>query len=245
MTLNTSIISALFSLFLLAGCATGPQYYVSTSSLAAPQVSSAQTYELWPMNENVAPSDLQFLEYSKYIERALNSKGMTRVSGHETPDIIVLVGYGIGAPEKNTRSYSIPVFGQTGISSSTTTGTATTNVYGTSTYVTGNTNYRQTTTYTPTFGITGYQTGVQNYTTYTRYITLNAAFVDIEKDAKDWQPAFETNIVSTGSSGDLRQVFPVMIAAAKDSIGVSTPKAVQTSISENDNAVQLILGAEN
>ncbi|MFN3610055.1 MAG: hypothetical protein ACK4Y9_13410 [Hyphomonas sp.] len=196
------------------------------------------------MNENVAPNDLQFLEYSQYIERALNSKGMTRVLGAETPDIIVLVGYGIGAPEKNTRSYTIPVFGQTGISSSSTTGTATTNVYGTSTYATGNTNYRQTTTYTPTYGVTGYQTGVQNYTTYARYISLNAAFVDIEKDASDWQPAFETNIVSSGSSGDLRQVFPIMIAAAKDSIGISTPKAVQISISENDDAVQFIQGAE-
>ena len=235
-------VSILVGAFVLVGCATGPSYYVSTSSLAAPQVSAVQTYELWPMNEGAEPNDLQFLEYSGYVDRALKAKGLSRVASGSVPDIIVLIGYGIGAPEKNIRSYSVPVFGQTGVSSSYTSGSATTNAYGNSGYGTANTTYNQTTTYTPSYGITGYRTGVQSYTTYTRYILLNAAFVDLDQETKDWKPAFETSIASTGSSGDLRQVFPIMIAAALDEIGTSTQKAVGTSITEGDDRVRLIRG---
>ena len=224
----------------VAACATGPTYNVATSGLASPKISQAQTYTLWPMNEGVQPSDLQFQEYSAYVARALNSRGFNMAQEDETPDMVVLLGYVIGEPEKHVQSYNIPIFGQTGIASSTTTGTANTNVYGTSSYATGITNYNQTTTYTPSYGITGYNSGVQTFTTFTRFIMLSAAFFDAESE--DWEPAFETTITSTGSSGDLRQVFPVMVAAAAEKIALNTGQAEMVSLGESDPRVLAIRG---
>lgn len=238
-------ILAILAFFCLGACASGPKYNVNTSSLASPDVSNYKTYELWPADNTVQANDLQFIEYTTYIERAFAAKGFERVDFDEEPEIVVLVGYGIGEPKEHSRTYSIPTFGQTGVSSSRTTGTATTNVYGSSSYATGYTNYNQTTTYTPTYGITGYATGQQNYTTFTRHISLSGYFADFEVPSDVWKPAFETTITSTGSSGDLRHVFPIMVAAAADKIATSTEEAELDAMSADDPRVLMVKGLSN
>ncbi|RAN38693.1 DUF4136 domain-containing protein [Hyphomonas sp. GM-8P] len=226
----------------LIGCASsaGQTFNVVTNSLSSPEVTAGQRYMVWPMDPAVQISDLQFDEYAKYAERALESRGFTKAQESETPDIIVLLGYGIGAPETKSVSYSVPVFGQTGVKSATTTGTSNATAFGTGNYVNAFGNYSQTTTYTPQYGVTGYQTGTRNYTVFTRYIRLAGFFVEPNVDASEWRPAFQTDISSTGSSGDLRYVFPIMMAAAADKVATNTGRGVADSLKEDDGRILAI-----
>ena len=73
--------------------------------------------------------------------------------------------------------------------------------------------------------------------TYFRYILLTAydlqELINTKKEVQLWQ----TTITSTGSSGDLRRVFPVLVAAAKPYIGTNTGKKVKVVISEDNKTV--------
>ncbi len=94
-------------------------------------------------------TSLEFIEFASYVERVLRAKGMQRVSEFGSADVAVFLSYGIGDPETSEYSYSLPVWGQTGVASSHTSGSV--NTYGNSA------TYSGTTTYTPSYGVTGYQ----------------------------------------------------------------------------------------
>ncbi len=199
-----------------------------------PIVDPGDAYILLPSEEGVDINNLEFIEFSAYVERALSSKGMTRVNEFNSAETAVFLSYGIGDPEKNNYSYSLPVWGQTGVASSYTTGTV--NTYSNTATFTG------TTTYVPQYGITGSQSLEGSYTTYTRHIFLTAydlvEYRQSEKELMIW----DTRIVSTGSSGDLRRVFPVMIAAAINHLGTNTNRILNVTLKEEDDEVRFIKG---
>lgn len=231
-----------FLLVLLGACAVGRPYYVNVSSLSAPGLDAQQTFDVLPTASAADASSLQFQEYKSYVERTLALQGFQKAQNGELPDLIVYLGYGIGEPQTKTASYSVPVYGQTGVSSAHTTGTvsSTTNAYGNSAMT--QSSVTATTTYTPAFGVTGYQQQTTSYDVYGRYISLAGFFT------KDWEsrgelvPAFETNITSTGTSGDLRKVFPIMLGAASKYVGKSTTKTMKVTVTENDARVLAVLG---
>ena len=107
---------------LLAGCAaTGqPTFYVSVDSLAASVASTKKTYLLIPGNEGVSRNDLQFQEYENYLKRVLNGKGYIAASSRDEADVAIVLSYGIGDPQTHQYSYSLPTWGQTGVSSANT-----------------------------------------------------------------------------------------------------------------------------
>lgn len=145
-----------------SGCAIQPYFEVSVSSINNGSPSINKTCFIGSGMENVTIDDLKFKEFSSYLKRALESRGYT-LDDPENAEIIILLGYGISDPQKNTAA--MPIWGQTGISSSTTYGTI--NSYG---Y--GSASYTGTTYHTPTYGITGY--APISYTTYTRYAVITA-----------------------------------------------------------------------
>ena len=53
----------------------------------------------------------------------MGEKGFARVGTPEESEVIVFLTYGVGNAEKHLSSYTIPHFGQTGVSASQTTGT--------------------------------------------------------------------------------------------------------------------------
>ena len=144
----------------------------------------------------------------------------------EDADVAIYLSYGIGDPQKHQFSYTLPVYGQTGVSSSTTTG-----------IFHSDGSFHATTIYTPTYGITGYTTHTKTYETYFRFFVLEA--VDVNKYIHSLRivPVWKTTVTSTGSSGDLRRVFPVLVAAAKPYIGTNTGKKVEVSIMENSKEI--------
>jgi hypothetical protein len=73
--------------------------------------------------------------------------------------------------------------------------------------------------------------------TYFRFVSLSA--VDITKWNANQQviELWRMEIFSTGSSFDLRSVFPVMIAASKEYLGKNTGKAITLTLRDEDPEV--------
>jgi len=60
-----------------------------------------------------------------------------------------------------------------------------------------------------------------------------------EKVVQIWK----TTVTSRGTSGDLRRVLPVLVAAAKPYIGINTGKQVGVTLREEEKAVLEIKGS--
>lgn len=218
-----------FGVFLF-GCA-GPQIHMEVSSLARPTAMNWKNYFLLPGMKNVSADDIQFAEYATILERALASRGLTRVSRFGDAQTVVFLRYGIGDPKTETYTYSVPVWGQTGIASSQTSGTV--NSYG---------GYSATTTYTPSYGVTGYRTEMGSVTSYTRWLSVNAVDLPTWQSTEKLVDVWRTTVVSEGSSGDLRWVFGYLVAGAMPYIGTSTGKSVDVSLPQSSAEVRRLRG---
>lgn len=221
---------------LAAGCARVQpvKYLVNVDSLRASDSTAKRNYILLPANKDTSINDLQFKEYAAYLNRALVSLGFVPVESVEVADLAIFVIYGIGSPQEHQYSYSLPVWGQTGVSSSTTYGTL--NTYGnTGTYI-------GTTRYNPTYGIQGSTSHVGTYTTYSRFLVLDALDLSEYKQTKKEIQLWKTTITSTDSSGDLRRVFPYMVTASMQHIGTNTGQLIKVILGENDPAVLSVKG---
>ncbi len=229
------LAAVVFLMALLSNCATvQPPFLVKIDSIKADSSAGKKTYILLPGNKNTSPDELQFREFSGYVHRALSAQGFKQASSFEEADLAIFVVYGIGDPQEHQYTYSLPVWGQTGVSSSTTFGTLST--YG------GLGTYSGTTVYTPTYGTTGYTTHVETYTTYPRYMLLDAYDLNVYRKEKKEVQSWKTTVTSTGSSDDLRRVFPVLAAASKQYIGSNTGRKVEIQLYETDSAVIEIKG---
>ena len=109
------------------------------------------------------------------------------------------------------------------------------------TYGTQNT-YGVKGTYTPTYGVTGYTSNLGSYTTYFRFIVLHAYDAATYKREQKPDEVWRSTVTSTGSIGDLRRVFPVMVAASADHLASNTVQRVGVTLGETDPAVAFIKG---
>lgn len=142
---------------------------------------------------------LEHRSYLNLVSNELARYGYEEVS-IEYSEIIVVLAYGID--DGKTVSRNIPIWGQTGVQSSTTTGQI--NTYGN--YGT----FSGTTTYTPTYGVTGYTTAQS--TKYKREVYVN--FYDTSS-VLEGNPTsiLETRAISEGSSNEISAVMPSIIKA--------------------------------
>lgn len=211
---------------LLAGCGGGEVFRVEVSGLNSGITPAAKRYILLPAERSTRPDDLQFIEFSRYVDAALQRKGYRRASDAEQADVAVFLDYGIGAPQQHTYSYNIPQWGQTGVASSQTTGAV--SVYG------NQARYSTQTSYTPTYGVTGYTTHVGTHTTHDRFIRLSAFELRSSQPGQSPRQLWSTSALSIGSSNDLRKVLPVMVVAFEPSLGESTGQNLRFEIHSTD-----------
>jgi hypothetical protein len=166
--------------------------------------------------------------------RVLDALGFVPAKKAEDADVAVVLSYGIGDPQTQQYTYSLPLWGQTGVSSAYTYGTLT--AYG------NTATYSGMTTYTPRYGVTGYATQTGSVTTYFRYALITGydfkEFRESNKQTQIWR----TVITSSGVSGDLRQVFPVMMGAGMPYLASSTGKQVSVQLTESDVMVRAVKG---
>jgi hypothetical protein len=145
---------------------------------------------------------LEFAEYAKLVEDGLRRQGFQIVPVGEPTDLVAFFGYGIDQGHDELYSYAIPQFGQTGIQSSQTLGTV-------QNFGAGAT-YNGTTTYTPSYGVTGWTPQVGTRRLYTRAIAL-----DIYDISQGDEPIklYESLATSQGSSGALGEVIDEVLAS--------------------------------
>lgn len=208
---------------------------VNVDGIAAPEAAQLRSYFLTPGNEGINDGDLQFREFAAYVDRALAANGFTKAVDRQSAATVVVLQYGIGSPQTTTRTYNLPIFGQTGVSSTRTMGTFTPG-YG------GGGMYSGTTYNTPTYGVTGVVQRTEQETNYSRFITLSAydwqEFGRSQRETQVWK----STITSTGQVGDLRVVFPIMIGGAYQTLGRSTGRIVSGEVGDQSEPVRMVKG---
>ncbi len=237
---------------ILSGCSTvqyadiTPEIPIVVNSISSSEQVSEKKCVVLSGMQNVHNYDLQFKEYLAYVKIALEWKGYELVDKEEEANIVIFLGYGIGDPKEHVYSYAMPVYGKTGVLSSTTTGAANTtgnmNVYGNNASLFGATTQQSTTVYTPSYGVIGATSHVGTYETYAKDIVLDAFDLKFYRENKTQKELWRTEISSSGSSSDLRKMFPVMIAAASEYLGGDTKKNKTVYISSDSEKVLRIKG---
>lgn len=227
-----SRILLLMSVVILQACS--PKVSVTVDSISSPQAKEKNKYLILPGNTDCSEDDLQFQEFLALTERALKFAGFEKSNSLEEADVAILLSYGISEPNVYQYTYTTPVYGQTGYSSSTTYGTL--NTYG------NTATYSGTTTYNPTYGITGYQTNIGTGVLFTRYMALNGVDVKECIDSSKIIPLWRTSAVSVGPNGDLRRIFPVMLGVSKGYFAKNSGEKISFEVTEDDERVLEVKG---
>ncbi len=144
---------------------------------------------------------LEFAEYAKFVEDGLRREGFQVVPAGGSLDLVAFFGYAVDQGRDELYSYAIPQFGQTGVQSSQTFGTVQSYGYGAT--------YSGSTTYTPSYGITGWTPQVG-----TRQVFTRVAILDVYGLSQGAEPVkvYESVITSRGSS-ILGEVIDEMVAS--------------------------------
>lgn len=220
-------------LLLLVGC-TGPMYHVRVDSIQGDIQSTGKKYIILSGKKGVNVDDLQFQEFTQYIKKALSQQGFNEAQAFNIADIAIFMNYGIGEPQASSYSFSLPVYGQTGGGSST---------FNASTYGSGGYSRTSGNIYTaPTYGVVGSQSFSGTRYSYFRYLVLDCVDLNEYRKTNKIISSWKTTVTSSGSSGDLREVFPVLVGASMPYIGTNTGKQVKVQLYENSNEVQFIKG---
>jgi hypothetical protein len=189
--------------FWLLSCASGPVELQSTVETHH-QLSAADLGKrviILPAQEEKAGT-LEFAAYAKFVEDGLRRDGFQVVPLGEPAELIAFFGYGIDQGRDELYSYAVPQFGQTGVQSSRTFGTVQSFGYGGT--------YSGTTTYTPSYGITGWTPQVGTRRLYTRAIVLH--IYDISQGDEPVK-LYESTVTSQGSSGTMGEVIDEIVAS--------------------------------
>lgn len=165
---------------------------------------------------------LEVKELIEKIERTLYLNGANRVMNMKSADLIIATSLGISDPISYNVSIPIPIWGPTGVASTTTNSNA--NIYrlGNSIYGNGS----STTRYNYNYGVTGVYSAERNITQYMRH--CNLFIYDNKRQSKS--PISKIIIESMGENSDLREIFPYMLSAALPYIGKSIGKKVEHSL---------------
>lgn len=153
------------------------------------------TYTLIPTKEQ--EGSLEFQSYAKLVMAELDKRGMIEAPLNQAK-LAIFMSYGIDDGKQVISSY--PIFGQTGSSSSYTTGRITSY---------GNTaSYSGTTYKTPTYGVVG--SGTSTSTIFSRYLHID--IIDVIKSGNGKiHKVYEGKAVSSGSSDQLAPVMPAIV----------------------------------
>jgi len=195
--MSTTRLFVIFGIGLaLVGCVTRPQVKMVNTEIATfhrlPASLAGMTFVMVPSAEQA--TSLEYSAYEAQVRQGLSAYGLVEAPV-KSASIAVSFRYYIDTGKQ--VNISVPVWGQTGVSTSSTTGTVRDSGY-----------YSATTNYMPSYGVTGYRNQAINV--FTRRLDL--VLFDAENRAgADQKPLYESHAVSTGSSGQLPVISPLMI----------------------------------
>lgn len=214
----------------ISGCST--KFSVGVNSLATQNATDFKKFSVLSGIDGVDSKDLLFQDVTRQLEVVLLSNGYIKASEPLSADALIFLSYKIDAPKTKKTSVVYPTYGQTGVSSASTTGSVTT--YGN--YST----YQSSTAYMPTYGVTGTYQHTQEVTTYKRHLLLDAFDAKKYFESKELLPIWKVSVESTGSSGDLRKVIPYMIYATKKYIGKNSGEMIYIDINHGNEEVMAL-----
>lgn len=146
------------------------------------------TLVILPADESISATDPRFVWYAQQTAPYFELFGAEYVTNVEEAELVLLLDFGIG--ESTPRVYNTPIWGSTGISSSTTT-------------IRGN---KINTTYNPSWGVVGYRQNSVNQ--YRKHIEMYLYDANTENGMSMlWQGAIEL----IGGTSNLQNVFSVML----------------------------------
>lgn len=195
---------------------------------------TGKTFVIIPADENIPSSDLEFKEYSGYICKVLATTGAHEINNILDADICILMHYEI-TNQSYSETVSVPVWGKTGIKSittnsfsignSNTSASASVSAYGNTAHGNGNSftnGISNTTTNTSvnySYGISGYNNVQRHVDNYLRIINLYAYD---NKETENPIMLWKSNIMSDGSSNDIRKIVPYMSYVAMEGVNNNT-----------------------
>lgn len=189
------------SLFLFSCYATVNSNVTSFSKIGSTDL--RKTVAVMATNKELN-SSLQFEEYKMKVEQHLRTKNFRVINDPSKAQLIALLNYGIDTGKNETNTVTLPTYGQTGVSGSSTFGSV--NTYGN--YGT----FSGTTTYYPTYGITGYQNYTSSSTMYTRVVQLDI-FEAFKSDTDDPKKLYESKVVSRGTCSSIDGVIDEILSS--------------------------------
>ena len=156
-----------------------------------------RNYYTWEYSQDQNP--LQFEAFTKQIIDLTKTHNFYEVTDPNDAKYVFTIKFSID--DGKTETNSIPVFGQTGVSSSTTSGHI--NSYG---------DYSGRTTYTPSFGVVGSTTYEE--TTYSKKIELNVyERKDFLEHLNQSKSLYYSVATSQGTSSDINYIIPILLNA--------------------------------
>lgn len=179
---------------LLSGCGTPPLKGSVSRFHVLP--TSPQTFSIIP--DKGQSDSLEFSSYANLVRQALQKRGW-READFATADVAVFFQYSISQGRQVAFSY--PIFGQVPTGVSTTTGTISTH---------GRTAaFQATTTAQTTTGVIG--SGVGSRVEFDRALRVLMYTLPPYRATQRMERVYEGEIRSSGSTGDLPTVMPVLV----------------------------------
>ena len=205
------IISALFLIASLAGCAQTETMQVS--SLVADDSVDYRKFAIVSDEYKTVDNDLAFADFARQTKQMLELKGFTPVANIKDAQILVALSYHIDEPQTHTEvvSTSRPIMP----------------VYP------GRRGYY----YHPFWDYPMYDTSVYQFTTYKKMIRLQAINAKNYSRTKNVKPVWDVVVTSNNGSSDLRYMMPYMLVAASSYVDKSSSYTVNVSLDQKDPRV--------
>ncbi|MCP8781504.1 hypothetical protein [Escherichia coli] len=114
----------ILSLSLLAGCVQKP--LVTVNALSSGQ-SVGKKFLIIPASQELwNTKQIEYTQIATVVAASLSSQGYTQVKDEKLADQVILLNFLRSGAISNTRNVTIPIYGQTGVSSATTYGNSNT-----------------------------------------------------------------------------------------------------------------------
>lgn len=203
---------------LLGGCAAStqkqqpyvPEYEISVDSIKSPKADAKYNYIILPGNDNTSANDLVYNEFAGYIISALSAQGYSQAKTENDADILIILRYGISEPQQQVETGPSPLL-----------------------MLSDSQAFRS-------LGLLGALDGPRTTTYYHRFIVLDAIDLNEYKISQNISPLWKTTITSIGTSGDLRQLFPIMVAASSQHIATNSTQQIQVVIRDDDPRIKIL-----
>lgn len=206
------IISALFLMALLSGCAQTETLQVS--SLVADESSDYKKFMIVSDEYKAVENDLAFAEFARQTTQMLERRGFIPVTRAKDAEILVALSYHIDEPQTHTEVVStprpiMPVYPR-----------------------------RHGYYYHPFWDYPMYDTSVYQFTTYKKMIRLQAIDAKAFSRAKSTvKPIWDIVVTSNNGSSDLRYMMPFMLIAASEYVDKNSNYTVNVSLDQKDPRV--------